>query len=237
MKLSAPIFRLKRRARLLARDTGTPLNQALDRIAEAEGFAGWSLLAAHHARLSPSQAILSRLEDGDLLLLAGRPGQGKTVLGLQLLLDAVAEGRRGVFYTLYMTEGDVAAQLGRLGADASVYADKLSVVASDDICAAYIAHDLQGAAPGTLAVIDYLQILDQPRQTPELAEQVRALQAFARAQGVVLAFLSQVSRAYDPEAKPLPDMDDLHLPNRIDTGAFSKTCFLHNGDIRFAAML
>ena len=39
MKLSAPIYRLKRLAKILSRDEGLPLHEALDRIAAQEGFA------------------------------------------------------------------------------------------------------------------------------------------------------------------------------------------------------
>ena len=34
MRLSAPIFRLKRQAKLLAREAGIPLHQALDRVSD-----------------------------------------------------------------------------------------------------------------------------------------------------------------------------------------------------------
>ena len=44
MNLSAPIYKLKRNAKLLSRNDGMPLNQALDRIAQKEGFKSWSLL-------------------------------------------------------------------------------------------------------------------------------------------------------------------------------------------------
>ena len=46
MKLSAPIYQLKRRAKLLSRTDTIPLHQALDRIAQEEGFTAWSLLAS-----------------------------------------------------------------------------------------------------------------------------------------------------------------------------------------------
>jgi hypothetical protein len=46
MSLSAPIHVLKRRAKLRARKGDIPLHEALDRIARAEGFRSWSLLAA-----------------------------------------------------------------------------------------------------------------------------------------------------------------------------------------------
>lgn len=48
MSLSAPIYRLKRRAKLLSREAGIPLNQALDRVAIEEGFQRWSLLVARN---------------------------------------------------------------------------------------------------------------------------------------------------------------------------------------------
>src|SRR6186713_2397905 len=101
MKLSAPIYQLKRRAKLLARTDTIPLHQALDRIAQEEGFTTWSLLSSQHEPSASS--MLSQLADGDLLLIAARPGHGKTLLGLQLLLDAVSQARRATFFTLEYT--------------------------------------------------------------------------------------------------------------------------------------
>ena len=49
MKLSAPIYHLKRKAKRLFREEGIPLHDALDRIAAAEGFSTWSMLAAKAA--------------------------------------------------------------------------------------------------------------------------------------------------------------------------------------------
>ena len=51
MKLSVPIYQLKREAKRRAREEGIPLSAALDRVAAAEGFSGWSLLAARYACL------------------------------------------------------------------------------------------------------------------------------------------------------------------------------------------
>lgn len=44
MNLSAPINELKRKAKLIRRAEGIPLNQALTRIAKEEGYASWGLL-------------------------------------------------------------------------------------------------------------------------------------------------------------------------------------------------
>ncbi len=69
-----------------------------------------------------------------------------------------------------------------------------------------------------------------------LSEQLGALQAFARKAGIILAFLSQIDRSYDPESKPLPDLQDIRLPNRVDMSLFSKACFLHEGKAQFQAI-
>src|SRR5690242_13657474 len=100
MKLSAPIFRLKRQARLLAREAKIPLHAALDRLARQEGYRSWSHLAAATPDQSPARAILGSLVAGDLLLLGARPGHGKTLLGLELAVAAARNGRRSFFFSL-----------------------------------------------------------------------------------------------------------------------------------------
>lgn len=232
MRLSAPIYQLKRRAKLLARDEKIALHEALDHIAREEGFAGWSLLSSQLAMNSPSKAVLSRLAHGDLLLLGARPGHGKTLLGLQLLLDAVREGRKAVFFTLEYTEQETRQRIQSLDGNAHGLDDKLEIVTSDEICADYIIDHLSGSPRGTVVVIDYLQILDQQRSKPALSDQMLALRSFARDNGFVLGFISQIDRTFDPASKPLPDIQDIRLPNPVDMGFFTKACFLHNGEVR-----
>ncbi|QKS01777.1 DNA helicase [Sphingomonas sp. CL5.1] len=228
MTLSAPIHRLKRRARLLARDRNIPLHAALDHVARLEGFAAWSLLSATVATNRP---LLARLSEGDLLLLAARPGHGKTLLGLRLLIDAARAGKRSVLFTLEFSESQARTHLGALAPDAQAAA--IEIVTSDDICADYVIRHLSDASRGTVAVIDYLQILDQHRSKPALGEQIAALHAFARSNGVILTFIAQIDRSYDPAREPLPDLADIRLPNPLDITLFSKACFLHEGRMRF----
>ncbi|HEV7283872.1 MAG TPA: DNA helicase, partial [Kaistia sp.] len=107
---------------------------------------------------------------------------------------------------------------------------------SDAIHADHIAAALATAPPGTLAVIDYLQLLDQRRANPDLMTQVRTLRALARERGLILVFLSQIDRSYDPAAKPLPDLGDVRLPNPLDLALFDKACFLSQGEIRIQTL-
>ncbi|MDW9525541.1 DNA helicase [Sinorhizobium meliloti] len=196
------------------------------------GLARWSLLSSQVAAASLSRSILARLDEGDLLLVAGRPGHGKTTLGLQLLLDAARDGRKAVFFTLEFTEQQARRHLRSLDEGRHGLCDKLQILTSDDISADYIIRHLSGSERGTVAVIDYLQILDQQRSMPALSDQVLALGDFARQTGVVFGFISQVDRSFDPESKRLPDIRDIRLPNLVDLRLFNKAYFLHNGEAR-----
>lgn len=58
MKLSAPVYHLKRRAKLLSREENIPLHEALDRTAAKEGFSSWSLLTAKVIQTGPVSELL-----------------------------------------------------------------------------------------------------------------------------------------------------------------------------------
>ena len=235
MKLSEPVYRLKRKAKELARKDEIPLHLALDRVAVGEGFGAWSLLAAKSAETLSAEGLLARLEPGDLLLIGSRPGHGKTLLSLQLAVEAMKAGRRAVFFTLEYTAKDTLGRFRALGVDPVQFEALFSFDDSDTISAGHIMRALAEAPRGTLAIVDYLQLLDQKRGNPELADQIRDLKAFAQARGMILAFISQIDRSYDPAAKSCPDLDDVRLPNPLDLSLFSKSCFLHEGEIRFRA--
>lgn len=235
MKLSAPIYRLKRQARVLSRQEGIPLHEALDRVAREEGFGSWSLLASQASEHRPSKRLRTGLDNGDLVLVGARPGHGKTLLSLEIAVEAMKAGLQSVFFSLECTGADVVRYFAAIGEDPDRYADQFDFDDSDDICATYITSRLQSAAPGTVIIVDYLQLLDQKRTNPRLTEQIRQLKAFAKDRGVVMVFVSQIHRNYDPQDKPTPTLDDVRLPNPLDLTLFDKACFLHDGDLEFAA--
>ncbi len=145
------------------------------------------------------------------------------------------DGNRGVFFTLEYTGKNVSDLFREIGVDVADFGDRFELETSDAISAHFIMKRLAAAPPGTIAVIDYLQLLDQQREKPRLADQVHALKTFARDRGLVIVFLSQIDRSYDSSAKPCPDLSDLRLPNPLDVKLFNKTCFLHDGNVHFGA--
>ncbi len=233
MKLTAPIYHLKRKAKALSREKSIPLHTALDRIAKSEGCESWSLLAARHAATSPTNKLYTQLKHGDLLLIGARPGLGKTLMALELALEAMKTGRRAFFFTLEYTERQIADRFKRLGTGLAHHRDLFVADCSDSISADHIINALAAAAPGTLVVIDYLQLLDQRRSTPPLEKQVSALQSFAKEKGLIIVFVSQINRSYDPAREPFPTLKDIRLPNPMDLAVFDKTCFLNESGVRF----
>ncbi|MCD9109717.1 DNA helicase [Bradyrhizobium japonicum] len=235
MRLSAPIYHLKRRARRLSREESIPLHDALDRIAATEGFSAWSMLAAKAAALTPANRLFPQFRQGDLVLVGARPGQGKTLMSLELAVEAMKSGHRAAFFSLEYTEKDVFDRLRAIGVDPTQFADMFEIDCSDAISADYVVKQMASAPRGTVVVIDYLQLLDQRRENPDLAVQVRALKSFARDAGLIVVFISQIDRSYDPSVKPCPDLSDVRLPNPLDLKLFDKTCFINNAEVQFRA--
>src|SRR5581483_6139880 len=233
MKLSAPIYHLKRKAKLLSRQEKIPLHEALDRIAVEEGFRQWSLLSARASVASTASKLFTQFRSGDLALIGARPGHGKTLLSTEILVEAMKAGNRGVFFTLEYTEQHVKDLFRTIGVDVADFRDRFELDTSDAISADFIIKRLGSVPRGTVVVIDYLQLLDQQREKPTLADQVHALKVFAHDRGLIIIFLSQIDRSYDASTKACPDLGDVRLPNPLDLTLFSKTCFLHEGNAQF----
>lgn len=232
MKLSAPIYRLKRQAKLLARKSDLPLHAALDQVAQDEGFHAWSHLAASASDHRSARDMLAQLFPGDLVLLGARPGHGKTLMGLELAVEAVRAGRSAFFFTLEDNDDVVFDRLAKLGTDRKMVEGKLTVDTSDDICADYIIDRIGHETFGAVAIVDYLQLLDQRRRNLDLDVQMKALRSFAGATGSIIVALSQIDRTFETAGRRFPERADIRLPNPLDISVFTKACFMSEGEAR-----
>ncbi len=233
MQLSAPIYVLKRRAKLLARDIEIALHKALDKVAIEEGFQSWSHLVSSAANESPARNIMSRLEPGDLALIGARPGHGKTLLGLELAAKASQLHRKGYFFTLDYHERDIADRFSTMGIDPSSITKSMVIDTSDGVSADYVVSRVKAETEPALIVVDYLQFLDQKRTNPSLDDQIKSLQRYVIASGAICVLISQIDRSFDLKGKSMPDISDVRLPNPLDLSGFRKLFFLHDGKIRF----
>ncbi|MEO0372441.1 MAG: DNA helicase [Pseudomonadota bacterium] len=231
MLISAPIYHLKRKAKVLARTEGMPLHAALDRVAIAEGFQSWSHLTASHAKKTPAQRILTQLEAGQMILLGARPGQGKTLLALELAMRAADLGRQGYIFTLDYHQRDVEAAFETIGSGPGETQHTV-IDTSDDISARYITGRLARDNRHALIVVDYLQLLDQKRNHPDLADQMDTLRAYTTKTGAICVLISQIDRGFELTGKEMPDASDVRLPNPFDLSVFDRLFFLHEGKVR-----
>jgi replicative DNA helicase len=232
MRLSSPIYKLKRRAKFLVRGNDVKLHEALNQIAAEEGFKDWSHLASNYSKATPAKEIVKQLGAGDMLLIGARPGHGKTLLGLELTALAEKINRTGYFFTLDFNEADVWDRFEKLGFDPKGFDRPVVVDTSDNICADYVIECLNKSSDDALVVIDYLQLLDQRRRNPPLEEQVRALRAFATKCGAIVVMISQIDRTFELSSGLMPSIDDIRLPNPLDLSLFDKRCFLHDGEVQ-----
>lgn len=185
--------------------------------------------------MGPAGKLFAQFLPGDMVLVGARPGQGKTLMSLELAVEAMRAGNRAVFFTFEYTHTDILDRFRAIGVEPADFDGRFEFDNSDAISADYVIDRLRTVPRGTLAVIDYLQLLDQKRENPELMVQVRTLRAFAREKGLILVFISQIDRSYDLSKKPFPELGDVRLPNPLDLSLFDKLCFLNGGEIEFRA--
>jgi replicative DNA helicase len=225
MKLSQPVSRLRRQAKHLARDTNIALHEALNTVAQQQGFAQWSLLVSQNPALPPAEQFYHRLQPGDLSLIAGRRNQGKTLFALEAVIAAARSGIASKIYSFEFTATELKSHLAKLDAPQTI-----ELHCTDAISAQTIADDL-AASPPAFVLIDFMQALDQDRSKPILGAQLGQLKTAAQTHGAIICLISQIDREFEESDKSYPDLSDLRLPNPIDTDLFTLTAFLNKGSV------
>jgi replicative DNA helicase len=192
------------------------------------------------------QAITG-LNRSDLILLAARPGMGKTSFALNVTRNAaVKEKKKIAFFSLEMTKEQLASRL--LSTEAAVEGTKLktgklseeewiSIIEAGDILSkTQIYFDdtpgitvpemkakLRRLKDVDLVVIDYLQLMSGTKRTDnrvqEISEITRNLKIMAKEINVPVMALSQLSRASEQRADHRPILSDLRDSGSIEQDA------------------
>ncbi|MBT4760873.1 MAG: DNA helicase [Bdellovibrionaceae bacterium] len=230
MKLSAPIHVLKIQAKKIKKEENITLAEALNRIAQQEGFISWSLLQAKSSNILPQNfdEILSYFNAGDLVIIGARPQYGKTNFAIGLFVKAIQEKRvKSYYFSLAETHKSVADRIANydelIGMDNSVF----ELNYSNDICADYIISKTNNeVGKNSVIVVDYLQLLDEKRINAPLQEQIEKLKSYAKEKQCIIIFISQLDRKLESKINKSPTDADLRLPNPLDLSLINKRVYL-----------
>ena len=191
---------------------------------------------------------LTGLNKSDLILVAARPGMGKTAFALNIALNAAKASKKDVVvFQLEMSKDQLASRFlasealiesqklktGNLGEDdwikiarATNALAKTKIYVDDNpaITVAEIKAKCRRLGDGLgLIVIDYLQLMQSGKKndnrTQEVAEISRSLKIMAKELNVPVMCLSQLSRAAEQRADKKPILSDLRESGAIEQDA------------------
>lgn len=188
------------------------------------------------------------LSKSDLILLAARPGMGKTAIALNMAVNAAKRsGKTVVIFQLEMSREQLATRM--LSSEALIDSKKLRMGSLDDIDwerMAGAAESLQSMSilidensgitvPEMMAkcrrvgsklgliVIDYLQLMHTPKRmdnrVQEVAEISRSLKIMAKELNVPVLCCSQLSRGPESRQNKRPMLSDLRESGSIEQDA------------------
>ncbi|MCI9273796.1 MAG: replicative DNA helicase [Clostridiales bacterium] len=190
---------------------------------------------------------ITGLNRSDLLLLAARPGMGKTSFALNIARHAaVVEEKKVAFFSLEMTKEQLASRL--LSTEALVGGTKLRtgklsedewvrlIEAGDVLSKTHMYFDdtpgitvpemkakLRRLKDVDLVIIDYLQLMQGARRidnrVQEISEITRNLKIMAKEINVPVITLSQLSRASEQRTEHRPVLSDLRDSGSIEQDA------------------
>lgn len=191
--------------------------------------------------------VIMGLNKSDLILLAARPGMGKTSFALNIAENvAINKGKKVAFFSLEMskeqlvsrilsTKGQIPGQTLRLGKLSDKEWERL-IEAGDIVSKSPIYIDdtpgitipemkakLRRLGKCDLVVIDYLQLMSSARRienrVQEVSEITRNLKIMAKELDVPVLTLSQLSRASEQRTDHKPVLSDLRDSGSIEQDA------------------
>lgn len=192
-------------------------------------------------------ATITGLNRSDLIVLAARPGVGKTSLGLNIARHvAVTRGRKVAFFSLEMGREQLASRLlstealvggtklrtgeleegewarliegGDILAKAPIYLDDNSSITVPEMKA-----KIRRLGGVDLVIIDYLQLMNSAKRidnrVQEISEITRNLKIMAKELNVPVIALSQLARASEKRTEHRPVLSDLRDSGSIEQDA------------------
>lgn len=189
---------------------------------------------------------LGGYNEGDLIVVAGRPGMGKTAIALTFMVEFVKQGGKGLFVGLEMSNEQLAKRylslIGnfenwkmRNGVLNKTEQEKIIDLANNQQIQFYLDDDPKGDLENIkakarlhkskhgldLLVIDYIQLMTGTKQSreQEIAEISRGLKLLAKELKCTVMVLAQLSRKPEERADKRPLLSDLRESGAIEQDA------------------
>jgi len=231
------------------RNQPDPIRQALtetfQRIEAREGH----LLTGLSTGFLELDDLTTGLQNGEMVIIAGRPSMGKTAIGLNIAAHVAAEeGKPAAFFSMEMSKQQVAQRILcsraridsrklRRGMLSEAEIQKLGILCGELADAALFIDDTPGmtvlelrAKARRLALrheicavfVDYLQLMYVPRaesRQVEIAEISRGLKALARDLNIPVVAMAQLNRSPEGREGHRPRMSDLRESGAIEQDA------------------
>jgi replicative DNA helicase len=203
--------------------------------------------------------LLGGMQASDLLLIAGRPGKGKTSLMLSIALNAAKARKRVAVFSLEMSNEQLASRLvaqetgidsqrlrqGQLKEDEwerftqavnlvsemGLYLDDTPALSAMSLRAK--CRRLHGEVKLALIIVDYLQLMTADGRHENRVQEVsyisRSLKLLARELNVPVLAAAQLSRAVEQRAGQKPMLSDLRESGSLEMDS-DGVMFLHHPD-------
>ena len=234
-------------------DTKQALQAWYDGLTKNSGAAG--LMSG----IMDLDVLTTGFHPGELVILAARPGVGKTVLALQMAATAIDDGKSVMFFSLEMQTSELISRLAACQTGVSHHAIKTGDLNSrqwiqlGDFTTSTQAKQLhisdkpdqhisniraqarsQKNRTGLdLVIVDYLQLAngDGESDTVRVGAVSRGLKALAKELNCPVLALSQFSRSVEQRADGRPRLSDLRSSGQIEQDA-DLVMFLHRAGER-----
>ncbi len=203
-------------------------------------------------------SVLLGFNPGNLVILAARPGMGKTAFALSLMHNLAKDNKRCVFFSLEMSKGELTQR--NVSMRCGIPLTKLRVgalnehdwsrITSNSSALTTLPFDIidQGAMttsemkaevkrlsmgqPVRAVFVDYLQLLEAKAQSREreVAEITRGLKQLAKETNTVVIALAQLNRDLEKRGDKRPQTSDLRESGAIEQDA-DVIMFLYRDDV------
>ena len=190
----------------------------------------------------------AQIERGNLVILAGRPGTGKTAFASQAAEQAAARGLKSLLFSMEMSSRELISRSlaresglqlsdilsGRAAGSPALLATQARLsalpIAIDDSAPRPI-HEIRATARAMkrregldMIVLDYLQLMPGTggygkNRNEDLSDITRGLKALARELDIVVILLSQLSRKCEDRLDKRPMLSDLRDSGAIEQDA------------------